>query len=249
MKKIHLLLLTLCGLLLLFAAGCGEKTADACLLKADRKATAGDWNAALKLADRAVSLDPNYSSALLFRAVAREKNGQYDLALDSARQAVSLNPDDFYAQYTLGWLYSKDPTRYTDAFKALYKAHRLRPEDVNALILLANAADNLRSKLALNYLQALKERPDFKADSAYYNQLGVAYVNHADYAAAKTAFLTACAGNDPRMVLNTAIFLDRYTSSRSNAKKFYQHYLKLAGNDPAYELSRQRVEARLRQLN
>mgnify|MGYP000187995133 FL=1 len=44
-------------------------------------------------------------------------------------------------------------------------------------------------------------------------------------------------------------FLDRYTTSRANARGFYKFFLKLTGGKPEYAAARARVEARLRQLD
>ena len=106
----------------LLAAGCGSRTANGCLAEASERASGGDWSGALKLARRAVELEPDNVAALIFRATACEKCGERDLALDSALQAVKVNPESFAAQYTLGRLYSADPARYADALNALEQA-------------------------------------------------------------------------------------------------------------------------------
>ena len=69
--------------------------------------------------------------------------------------------------------------------------------------------------------------------------------------AAKQAFMDACRNskNNPGMVYNMGAFLDRYTTSRANARGFYKFFLKLTGGKPEYAAARARVEARLRQLD
>ena len=222
----------------LLAAGCGSRTANGCLAEASERASGGDWSGALKLARRAVELEPDNVAALIFRATACEKCGERDLALDSALQAVKVNPESFAAQYTLGRLYSADPARYADALNALEQAYRLKPDDTNTLILLCNVAVAMRSRQAVNYL-------------ALDNQLGVALVHSGNFNAAKQAFMDACRNskNNPGMVYNMGAFLDRYTTSRANARGFYKFFLKLTGGKPEYAAARARVEARLRQLD
>ena len=235
----------------LLSAGCGSSTADGCLAKASEKAADGDWNGALKLARRAVELEPDNVAALLFRATACEKCGERDLALDSALQAVKINPESFAAQYTLGRLYSADPARYADAMNALEQAFRLKPDDTNTLILLCNVSVAMRSRQAVNYLRMLKRRPEFAKSAALDNQLGVALVRAGNFTAAKQAFMDACRNskNNPDMVYNMGVFMDYYTPSKANARGFYRFFLKLTGNNPEYAAARARVEARLRQLN
>lgn len=238
-------------LVFLLPAGCGSNTADGCLARASERASGGDWNGALKLARRAVELEPDNVPALIFRAVACERCGERDLALDSALQAVKINPESFAAQYTLGRLYSADPARYADAMNALEQALRLKPDDTNALILLCNVSVAMHSRQAVNHLLALKRRPEFAKNPALDNQLGIALVRAGNFNAAKQAFMDACRNskNNPDMVYNMGAFLDRYTTSKANARGFYKFFLKLTGGKPEYAAARARVEARLRQMN
>ena len=120
-----------------------------------------------------------------------------------------------------------------------------------ALILLCNVAVAMRSRQAVNYLLQLKRRPEFAKNPALDNQLGVALVHSGNFNAAKQAFMDACRNskNNPGMVYNMGAFLDRYTTSRANARGFYKFFLKLTGGKPEYAAARARVEARLRQLD
>ncbi len=238
-------------MLCLFPAGCGNNTADGCLAKASERVANGDWNGALKLARRAVELEPDNVAALLFRATASEKCDERDRALDSALQAVKINPESFAAQYTLGRLYSADPARYADAMNALEQAFRLKPDDVDTLILLCNVSVSMRARQAVRYLQMLKRRPEFAKNPALDNQLGVALVRAGNFNAAKQAFMDACRNskNNPDMVYNMGTFLYRYTASKANARGFYNFFLRLTAGKPEYAAARARVEARLRQLN
>ena len=123
MKMTKLLIPAAIALLTLFvAAGCGDNTVEGCLNKANEYATGGDWKRALKYTRKATELAPENVSSLVFRAIAAEKAGERDLAVSSATKAVGCNPDSFSAQYTLGRLYSTDPTRYAEAMNALLKA-------------------------------------------------------------------------------------------------------------------------------
>ncbi len=234
---------------LLFAAGCGESTVDASLNKAAIRAEKGDWKGAMKSARHAVDLDSNSVPALIFRAIACERNGERDLALDSARRATELNPDNFIAQYTLGRLYAQDPGRTPDALKALLRAERLNPNDLNTLILLSNISVAVRSDNALNYLNRLRQLPEYADSPILNNDIAISLVNRRDYQQAKNFFLAACKSNQPQIVLNTAIFMDRYTDSKSHAKAFYRHFLNLTKSLPEFDVQRAAVENRLTRLN
>ena len=244
MKKIFILM---CATAALWLCGCGEKTAEEALLKAEIQATAKDWKGAQKYAEKAVSLKPDHTYALLFLAIANEKNGNYDKALDAARHAQTLMPDDFYAQYTLGRLYAKDPSRQTEAYKALLRAYRIKPENTDALILLTNAAMELRSAQAENFLQELQKHADYTPDAVYSNELAVVKFRKNDIPGARKNLVRACSSKEPTIILNMAIFLDR-TGSKAVAGKFYALYLKLTRNDSAYAARQEAVKARLRQL-
>ncbi len=252
MKMTKLLIPAAIALLTLFvAAGCGDNTVEGCLNKANEYATGGDWKRALKYTRKATELAPENVSSLVFRAIAAEKAGERDLAGSSATKAVGCNPDSFSAQYTLGRLYSTDPTRYAEAMNALLKALRLKQNDTNTLVLLCNVAVAMRSNQTLTFLMALKRLPEFANNPALNNQLGVYYVSRGDYEAAKRAFLAACSrdSNNPEIVFNTATFMERYTNSKMNAKNFYRHYLRLISDRPEYAARRDEVEARLQRLN
>ena len=162
MKMTKLLIPAAIALLTLFvAAGCGDNTVEGCLNKANEYATGGDWKRALKYTRKATELAPENVSSLVFRAIAAEKAGERDLAVSSATKAVGCNPDSFSAQYTLGRLYSTDPTRYAEAMNALLKALRLKQNDTNTLVLLCNVAVAMRSNQTLTFLMALKRLPEF----------------------------------------------------------------------------------------
>lgn len=231
--------------------GCSDNTVEGCLNKANERASRGDWKNALKYTQKATELAPENVSALVFRAIAAEKAGEHDLAVSSASKAVSYNPDSFSAQYTLGRLYSTNPYRHAEAMNALLKALRLNKNDANTLIMLCNVAMEMHSSQTRTYLMMLKRLPNFADDPALENQLGIYYVSKGNYKAARQAFLTACskASNNPEIVFNTALFMDRYAKSKVNAKNFYRHYLRLISNRPEYDAFRNEVEARMRRLN
>ncbi|MDD3886097.1 MAG: tetratricopeptide repeat protein [Victivallaceae bacterium] len=230
------------------AGGCGERTASGYLLRAESKAGAGNWKEALHLAERALVIEPDNVAALIFRAIACERNGMTDKSLDSARRAVELSPDNFAAQYTLGRLYADNPNRGQEAYRALLNAYRLNPDDRDTLVLLANVAGSLRSNQVIRYLQALRIRPDTAADPALNNELAIYYIGAGNQRAARDAFLTACRSRSPRILLNAAIFFDRYADSRSNARAFYMQAKRAAEGKPELKAMCGAIDSRLREI-
>lgn len=238
------------ALALCFAAGCGPGSAEECLASGCARASAGDWNGALKLARRASELAPGNAAAQVLQAIAWERLGERDRALDAARKATELNRDNFPAQYTLGRLYAADPTRNTDALRALLLAQKLSPGDPDTLVLLANVMMRIRPAAAYNYLLELRQNPEWSEQPALNNQLGVSCTLRGNYGSAKNFFLEACrqGQNDPMIVLNTGTFLERYTRQKRNARVFYRKFLALTENRADFARLRREVESRLARL-
>ena len=102
--------------------------------------------------------------------------------------------------------------------------------------------------MAYTFLMELRKRPDFTIDATFSNELGIAYLRKKNFTAAQNELFRACSSKDPKIILNTAIFLDRYRTSKNNARNFYSYYLNIVGNKPADAAKRELVEARMRQL-
>ncbi len=235
--------------LILITSGCGPGTAEECLSAGCARAANGDWNGALKLARKASELAPRNAAALVLQAVACERLGERDRALDAARKATEINPDNFPAQYTLGRLYAADPTRNTDALRALLLAKKLSPGDPDTQVLLANVMMRVRPAAAYGYLLELRQDPAWNGKPELDNQLGVCSVARGDYNAARNFFLEACRqGQDnPMIVLNTGTFLDRYARQKRNAGIFYRKFLALTASRADFAPLRREVESRLAQ--
>lgn len=241
--------------LLLILCGCAEQSAEECLNRAAAKAGRGDWEAAEKLTARAVALAPENVNALVFRAIACDKTGQTDAALDNARRAAELNPDSFAALYTLGRLYSSDPKRGGEAEQNLRRALKLKPEHTGTLVLLCNTAAAMNSRHLLTYLKLLARDKNFPGATTLHNQLGIAYLRCNAYADARKEFIYTFdhGRRNPPILLNTAIFFDRYDrnsrNSKAVAKSLYRYYLRLtAGKPEKFAAQRKAVTARLRNM-
>ena len=240
------------ALLLTFAAGCGRnRSADSLLERAHREAAEGKWEKALALSGEALAREPENVSALLLRAIAGERCGERDQALNFALQAVRINPRSFLAQYTLGRLYAADPARLSDAAKPLLEALELKPDDRSTLVLLANVAIELNNERALNYLLELGKDPAVAESAVYWNQLAVCYLRRNDINRAWPAMMQAYQKGEtsPRIVLNTAIFVDVHLKRPSQAAAFYRQFQKLTAGNADFAALRESVAARLSRIS
>ena len=120
----------------------------------------GRLDEALSCANRAIELDGAYVEAYLTRAHLLLKLTQPEKALQSALKAVEI--DD---EYTEAWLFlagiAGQLERYEDAEQWARKALRLAPDNIDALVNLANAQYRQDDPEAENsYRQVLQIQPD-----------------------------------------------------------------------------------------
>lgn len=251
LKKVSVIIFAV--FLTVILAGCPGKgnDADTLLQMSVREAKKGRNTDALMLAKEACMVSPDNSEALLMRSVMAERCNDRQLALDSALQALRLVPNNFVALYTVGRLYSSGKDTATEAMEYLEKAHNLKPEDVNTLILLANLAVNLKSEKALEYLNKLGA-VDSELVDTYEGKtlLGHAYAIRGKKREAAIAFGVADRkGKNVLSNYNYAVAIDCiYGGKPSLAVSKYQIFLKQSENDPALASLRRDVERRLRKL-
>ena len=233
-------------------SGCGPSTAEGCLKSGADHGANGDWKKTLKLANRAVELEPDNVSALILRAVAHEALGERDPALDAARQAAARNPESFAAQYTLGRLYAQEPTRYADALQALTRAATLSGfKDRNTLVLLANTLVAQGSPSAVSWLESFRRAdPGLDSEPAFHNLLGIAQARARRPDVARQEFTRAYQldRSNPMIVYNIGTFFDRYASNSRAAAQFYQAFQGLAGEKSEYAALKSDVAGRLARM-
>lgn len=238
----------LAALLLLY--GCGKPTVETSLNNAAREAGSGNWQLVVKHCDRALDREPGNASALVFKALACEKLGDNDRALDAASQATKSNPDSFLAFYTLGRLYAKDSTRYSDALAALTRAQKLAPTDKNTLILLTNVYAAVNPAKQLTYLLFLmKFSPDMVDTAEFYNQLGIAQALNKSPLAKETLLKAYRKNtNDPVVIFNVATYFDQYEPQTRGAIQYYREFLRAVEGNKDYDVKRILAENRLKQI-
>ena len=237
---------------ILSMTGCSKPAVPVGVLldQAAGKASEGDWAAAGRLAGEALKQDKQNADALMLKALACSNLDARHEAVEYAIQAARIKPQLFLAQYIQGMLLSKN--RKPDlALKALKEARRLRPDDINTLILLAeNSMAVRRYQEAAGYFKMLATQDKSYRSSPYlWNGLGVCYSSRDPKLALRFFQMGArFAPNDPITVLNLAVLHDRYLRLPDNAVSFYERLLQMTDGKAEYDSIRRQAASRLNAL-
>ncbi len=232
-----------------FFCGCSGSANDVntLLQMAVKEAQNGKNSNALMLAKDACIVSPDNVEALLMRALMAERCNDKTLALDSALQAFRLASNNFNVLYTLGRLYSYNKDTAAEAVGYLTKAHALKEDDVNTLILLANLSVALKSDKALGYLRKIESLDSSVLDTFEgKTMLGHAYALRGDKRNATINF--GLADKYAKTVLsnyNYAVAIDCLYNKPALAVSKYQKFLKQSAADPAWASIRKDVEKRM----
>ena len=237
-----------------FGCSFDKRDANALLSNAVEEAKLKQWKKSFDLAEKALQLEENNLNALLIKAIAADNLNNREVAIDSALQAIKIDPDNFVALYTIGNLYSQDNLRLSDAIGYLKKAHKINPEDMNTLVLLANNSIKLKSgKAAKEYLDKLGQLDGSLASSAVFNNM-LGCANIFDANSLKTGgdkIIAAYKSNsqDPVFVYNLAVFFDSYCKRSKVGLGYYKKAITLAGKDHQYATLKTNAEKRVQKIN
>lgn len=259
MKKYGLILT---GMVCLFLfSGCGRNDNFAEMMtKAEKSAENGRWDEALSYGQRALACQPENAEALILTALAYENNGLQNEALEEAKKASAIAPETFFVQYTLGkMLY--DRGRYESCVAPLKNAHKLRPENMDTVVLLAEVSKKLKNMQdALRYYGILARNPNYKEDPKVWSELGNIMLERNNLKQSYSYFswaynLQKKKGPNADIVLNLAVFCDKYPPDKSKAKLYrayakarYQEYLRMTQGNSSLARERAAVEARIKAL-
>lgn len=240
------------ALLLLCSCGKEVKHNAELLTLAYDEAKSANWDKARVLARTATEQDPRDVTALTMYALCLENCGNPEEAQQALRQAIKIEPDNFRVQYNLGRILFLHG-RYEDCVNHLRAAEKLKPDDVNTLLLLAQVEEKLKLLSAADIYNKLARSPRFVNRPGPWNQMAVAYAEHGNNLSALKCFMQAYKhGGDSYIVaLNFAVFLDYYLNSvdsRKRAVQFYRQYLRLTANNPEMQARRDEVSDRIRAL-
>jgi tetratricopeptide (TPR) repeat protein len=236
-----------------FFSSCKEEVKlsnDELLDQAAISAEEGDWKTVEALAGKAVSRNDEDSNALVLYSLALENTGSSEAALKEIEKASKFGKDNFAAQFTAGrMLFSKG--KYDEALAPLTQAYKLRPNDIDTIALLAQVNRKLGTPDATKYLVKLIKSKKYKNKPAPWNELAIVLAERGDLTKAYKYFARAYkyGKDDPTVILNIAVFLDKYRKDSKKAKGYYLKYLKMTAKNPELENQRQLVASRVKQIN
>ncbi len=211
----------------------------------------GDWQGAKKLASKAAKQDPNEADAFVILALCLENSGDLDGAIDEINKAVKISESNFMANYTKGRLLFQKG-KYDSCIAPLKQARALRPDNVETVSLLAQAAMRQNLSDAPNYFGFLAKTERFKNRPEPWNELGVCFAGRKDYKRALQFLVKAesLAPDSPQVALNIAIVNDTAGLNRpAEAVSYYKKYLRQTAKNPALEPKRKAVADRIRELS
>ncbi len=249
----HFLLIISALILLISISGCGKETAssDTLLRQAITLASKdGNWEESLEYAERAVNADSQNINALIMYALALEHSTQINKAKTELRKAISINPNNFMAQLSIGKLLyqSRD---YEGAYEYLTNAYKLDPNNIDALILFAQCSAKLQTVNTDQVFQKLAKTEYYKNKPEIYNELGTYYAkaNNLSKAAQNLTEAYKLAPNNPIIVVNLGVFCDKYLNKPKKARFFYRKFISLTDNNPAFQIQKQQVTSRIKQIS
>lgn len=239
----------------LFLLSCSKKKEETSLIlsRALEKAKTADWKEALLLSEKALSQEPSDVSALILNALALEKSTdsfQAAKAVDQAAKAASMAPKSFMAQYTYGRMLCRKG-KYDAAIAPLENARKLKPEDINTIVLLAQSTAQSNNSAAFSYFAHLAKSSRFKNNPAVWTNLGILRLRQRQPKLAYGCFVKArqLAPNNPIATLNLAIVNDFYLNNKAEAATNYSDYQRLTVERADLEAKRVEVATRQQQLN
>jgi len=241
-------------LLVLFCASCGKKykslSTQELLSQSLATSTEGKWKDAEEMAACVLQREPDNVHALIIEGLALDADSKRELAIGYLEKAVNKAPDNFMANHSLGRLFLAQK-KYEQALPYLKKAFELNPAEMNTVIMLAEAMNKLKMSGASSYYACALRNPRFKNDPAPWNQLGVIFAGTNSKNKALDFFVKAYKADQSNhvVVLNLAIFLDRYMNSSSKSKPFYDKYLKLTDKNQALDMKRSEVKKRIKEID
>jgi tetratricopeptide (TPR) repeat protein len=107
------------------------ESADLYNLQATILISAGQYDEAIQKCDRALAINPSYSTALVTKGHALQKQGQFQAAEVALRQATTLDPRDSNAWNNLGYILT-ELGRLEESLPAFEQAVKLDPKNVAA---------------------------------------------------------------------------------------------------------------------
>lgn len=233
----------------LLGSGCSRENVPAGVLLENAlvRAESGDWAAAGDLAGKVLKQEKNNVDALLIKALAESNLGKSASALDHALLAATLAKDSFLSQYIKGMLLYR-AGKHALAIAPLQEANRLRPGDINTLVLLAKSTFALKKyNAAAGYFARIARTERYRRSPLPWNGIGVcmAYFNPGKALPYFRMASERIAPGDGLTHYNLAVLYDSYLQNRSQAIRSYERFLEQAIGKMEFDDLRARAELRL----
>lgn len=219
------------------------------LRKAIKAGENGNWREARTFASQLENRAPDNVNALIMLGIAYQRCQQPDLAYEKIAKAANLDADSFTAHFLKGkMLY--DSGKYQDCISPLRQALKIRPDDANTLILLAESASQLKLPDATDYYIKLAKKGKFKSQPEPFNELGLMFAEKGEKKKAVKCLLKAknLDKENPIVILNLAVFCDTKLKNSKAAVKYYREYLELTKNHPELDKKRKIITTRVNEL-
>ena len=244
-----------CGFLavcmcLVVLCGCSQQSIPELVSDALKLADTGDdgsWNKALDKLDQAIESGGDSLPLQMFYAIALERTDKAAAAIDVVEATQKDAPDSFLPNYLAGKL-NYNAGNYRAAVGYLQNAVALDDTHDEALMLYASAAARENLPGVPELFAQLQAGNQFEDSYLLCNELAIWYMYQGNYIDAMSNFSKAIrrSNQHPSVYLNTAVMWDRYAGQYPLARRYYERYLKVAGDHDAETVGH--VEARLQQL-
>jgi len=209
---------------LLLTGGCYNVQAK--LQEAVVAASTGNYQLGYEITEKCLKKERANVSAMVLNGICLhylQRDADAAVILD---QAATAAPDNFAAQYFYGWVLA-DSGRYADALAPLRRAHQLRPDHEQLLVLLSRCCLEQNLAEGVQYLKALRRFPQWEKSPELYNALGMLWLNQGQYNVAKNYFLLAWQRDNANLTVpqNLAVLHDHFMKNPVEALRYYRYCL------------------------
>ena len=210
-----------------------------------------DWKFVKKKAYGIVKYYPEDPNARIIFALALEQCGQRNNALDQLKEAVKLDKENFFTNYSLGRLLLESD-HPDEALGYLRTAENLRQGDENTVILLAKTTSLMGLyDESINCYARLFKAGRYCGKVEPLNEIALNLFRKGEYKKAESFLKHALKidRNNPTIMLNLGILLDKYLDQPKTAKMAYQNYIQLTLRNSGLEKKRARISERMAELD
>lgn len=154
-------------ILVLGSCATTPRTAQEICIEVNQKYWGQDWKKVIKLTTRAIRMEPEFPWSYSLRGVAHMMTGNYPEAIRDLNTAIALDPLFDAAYANRGIIYLKFG-KFEKAEKDILRALRLNPNDVLAMVTLAEIKATKQKDTEACDMLAQAVQINFKQVSSYF---------------------------------------------------------------------------------